>query len=108
MVAHIRADEAPHVEYLRTALSEMRCRTFLTTDGGEIPGHEVVDRMLERQLKGMASTRPQQQREEARSELRRDLGDAPHADDLVRRFEDLDSGWTFPKRDDEKLDLILV
>ncbi len=107
MVRYIRTDEAPHVEYLRTALSEMRARTFLTRDAGELPGSEVLDRILDRQLRGMASTRPREQREEVRAEIRRDLGDAPSAPDLIRRFEDLDAGWTFPKAEDEKLELIL-
>ncbi len=45
LVSYIRADETPHVEYLRTALSEMHERTFVTESGGRIPGREVVDRL---------------------------------------------------------------
>src|SRR4029079_17772915 len=33
MVSYIRADEAPHVEYLKTTLSEMRDRTFVAESG---------------------------------------------------------------------------
>src|SRR5262245_26015607 len=50
MVGYIRSDEAPHVEYLRTALSELRARTFVTGDGGELRGSEVVDGLLGRTL----------------------------------------------------------
>ncbi|MBV8302619.1 MAG: hypothetical protein JOZ04_00305, partial [Acidimicrobiia bacterium] len=34
LVSYIRTDEAPHVEYLKTTLSEMRDRTFVTEAGG--------------------------------------------------------------------------
>jgi hypothetical protein len=108
MVSYIRADETPHVEYLRTALSEIRCRTLLTREGREIPGREVVDRLFERQLEGIASTRPRETRDRVRAEVRDALGDRPGAGDLVRRFESLDSGWTFPKGDDAKIELRLA
>ncbi len=42
LVAYIRADETPHVDYLRTALTEMRDRTFVGESGAKIPGTEVV------------------------------------------------------------------
>ncbi len=32
-MSYIRADETPHVEYLRTALTEMRDRTWIGTSG---------------------------------------------------------------------------
>jgi hypothetical protein len=108
MVRCIRRDEAPHVEYLRTALSEIRCRTLRTEDGKEIPGRVVVDRVFEHQLRGIASTRPREQRERLRAEIREALGERPQAASLIRRFEDLDSGWTFPRRDDERIELVLV
>ncbi len=105
MVGHIRSDENPHVEYLRTALSEIRARTLRTTDGAELSGAEVVDRLLERQLRGIASSRPKEQRERVRQEIRDDIADERLATDLMRRFEDLDSGWTYPE--DERIELIL-
>ena len=43
LVSHIRQDEAPHVDYLRTALSEMRERTFVGASGRRYPGREVID-----------------------------------------------------------------
>lgn len=42
LVACIRADETPHVDYLRTALTEMRDRTFVGESGRRVPGSEVV------------------------------------------------------------------
>jgi hypothetical protein len=42
IVSYVRADEAPHVDYLRTALTEMRYRTFVGESGAAIPGSEVI------------------------------------------------------------------
>lgn len=50
LVSYIRADETPHVEYLKTVLSEMRDRTFVTTTGGRRAGTEVVGTIWERSL----------------------------------------------------------
>ncbi len=108
MVAYIRSDEVPHVEYLRTALSELRCRTLLTTTGREIAGSEVIDRVLEQQLRGIASTRPRETRERVRTEIREMLTDHPQATRIIRRFEELDSGWTFPRGEDERIDVTLA
>ena len=43
LVSCIRQDESPHVEYLRTSLSEMRERSFAGADGRALPGAEVID-----------------------------------------------------------------
>ncbi len=50
LVAYIRQDEAPHVAYLATALTEMRDRTFVGESGLRIPGTEVIDPLWERGL----------------------------------------------------------
>lgn len=54
LVRYVRADEAPHVDYLRTALTEMRDRTFVGESGAKIPGREVIgtlwDTALEQSL----------------------------------------------------------
>jgi len=106
LVAHIQADESPHVEYLRTALSEIRARTLRTADGKrEIAGRAVVDAMLETQLRQLASTRAARERNDVQRAIRTAL-DAEAAAGLARRFESLDSGWTFPKPDDERLVLL--
>ena len=39
LVRYIRADETPHVDYLRTALSEMRDRTWIGETGTPPRGH---------------------------------------------------------------------
>ena len=42
LVAYVRADETPHVDYLRTALTEMRDRTFVGESGARIAGTDVI------------------------------------------------------------------
>jgi len=42
LVSYIRADETPHVAYLRTALSEMRDRTWVGTSGARYSGEEMI------------------------------------------------------------------
>jgi hypothetical protein len=62
LVAYIRADETPHVDYLKTALTEMRDRTWVGTGGKKHKGIEMIgtlwDRGLEQSLgAGRAQTR---------------------------------------------------
>lgn len=60
LVDYIRADEAPHVEYLKTVLTEMRSRTFIATDGRRLPGTEIIDRCWDysmRQMFGLGGKR---------------------------------------------------
>ena len=45
LVSHIRADETPHVDYLRTTLSEMRDRTWIGEDGRRYAGSEMIGRL---------------------------------------------------------------
>jgi hypothetical protein len=42
LVSYIRADETPHVSYLRTALSEMRDRTWKGASGATYDGTEMM------------------------------------------------------------------
>jgi hypothetical protein len=45
VVSFIRSDETPHVEYLKTAITEMRDRTFVGESGRRHPGADVIARM---------------------------------------------------------------
>ncbi len=45
LVSYIRADETPHVDYLRTALSEMRDRTWIGDTGRRRAGSDMIGRM---------------------------------------------------------------
>jgi hypothetical protein len=98
MVSHIRADESPHVEYLRTALSEVRARTLRSVDGRTIAGREVVDGMLHRILREITRNRPQEQREDVRENLAQAMQAAPNPAALLEAFDALETRWTPPER----------
>jgi hypothetical protein len=108
LVECVARDEVAHVDYLTVALSELRARTLVGEGGVELPGHEVVDAIFRRQLRGMATERPRQSRDRMRAEIRQAIADESRADAIARRFEELDSGWRFPHRDDEELDVLLT
>jgi hypothetical protein len=108
MVSCIARDEVPHVDYLRVALSELRTLTLVCADGrSEIQGAEVVDAIFHRQLKGMATQRPRDNRERMRKEIHEAIDDVARAASIAGRFEDQDAGWEFPHADDEELDVLL-
>ena len=98
MVGHIRADERPHVEYLRTALSELRARTLRTVDGGTIAGRTVVDALLHRILRELTTARPREQREDLRENLVAAMQGATSPVSLLEEFDALDTPWTPPAR----------
>jgi hypothetical protein len=50
LVSFIRADERPHVEYLKTVLSEMRDRTFVGESGRKHAGTDLIGRIWDRAL----------------------------------------------------------
>jgi hypothetical protein len=96
MVAYIRADESPHVEYLRTALSEIRARTIVTVDGSDISGRTVVDGLLHRILRTITRDRPQEQRADVRSTMQEAMKSARDPSALFEEFESLESSWQAP------------
>ena len=62
LVSFIRADETPHVGYLKTALTEMRDRTWIGEGGKHHAGTDMIGRLWERGLEqslgaGRAQTR---------------------------------------------------
>jgi hypothetical protein len=51
IIAHVRADEAPHVAYLKVALSEVRDRSFVGESGRRHRGGDMIARVWDRTLK---------------------------------------------------------
>jgi hypothetical protein len=47
LVSYIRADETPHVGYLRTVLTEMRDRTWIGEGGRRHAGADMIGRIWE-------------------------------------------------------------
>lgn len=89
VVAHIRADETPHVDYLRTALTEVRDRTVRTVDGATIPGAVVVARLYEPALAASLGERRRQQVAAADAEVAMALDGRADAAELLAEFQSL-------------------
>lgn len=89
LVSYIRQDETPHVEYLRTALTEMRDRTFVTLSGGRVPGAEVIGTLWDASLEESLGMLENQNREFTLREVERALEPHPQASDLLAEFHDL-------------------
>jgi hypothetical protein len=98
MVRHIQSDERPHVEYLRTALSEVRARTLRSVDGKTIAGRTVVDGLLHRILRAVTRDRPRDQRDDLRATLADSMQAAANPKVLLEEFDALESRWTPPER----------
>jgi hypothetical protein len=88
LVSYIRADETPHVEYLKTVLTEMRDRTIVG-EKGEHAGADLIGATWDRALAQSLGERRQETIDIVRGEIvhaasgRADLGD------LMARFDDL-------------------
>lgn len=93
LVGYIRSDEAPHVGYLRTTLTEMRARTFKTDDGRTIPGTEVIDHCWEHSMRGMFGLGGKREgnRRLFLSVIESDLESHPRAGDILAQFHDLET-----------------
>jgi hypothetical protein len=98
MVRHIQSDEKPHVEYLRTALSETRARTLRTVDGKTIAGREVVDGLMHRILRTITRDRPRDQREDLRASFTEAMKGVASPQRLIEEFDALESKWAPPER----------
>ena len=97
MVEHIRADEKPHVDYLRTALSEVRARSIRTLDGTTIAGQTVVDGLLHRVLSEVKKNRRNEQREDIRGDLEQNIARADQPARLLEEFDALETSWEAPE-----------
>jgi hypothetical protein len=97
LVRFIRADEAPHVQYLRAALSEIQARTLLTLDGKPIAGRKVVNDLAERGIRTMLRQRLNERPVMVRDLIRK-TANVKDVDALLREFDALGTPWTPPVR----------
>jgi hypothetical protein len=91
IVSYIRQDEAPHVEYLKTTLSEMRDRTFLGTSGKKHRGDEMIGRIWERAVEESLGVRREQNLKLTLRELEHALEGRRGRDDILEQFHALGS-----------------
>jgi len=91
LVSYIRADESPHVQYLRTVLSEMRDRTFVTGSRRSHAGSDLIGRIWNRALAQSLGERRSDGLDVARSEVVHALAGRADAADALARFDELGS-----------------
>ena len=89
IVSYIRADETPHVDYLRTALSELRDRTVVGEGGRRHAGADLVGILWDRSLAQSTGPNRRQMLDTMWREVRHAVGDRRGAGDLLVRFDEL-------------------
>ncbi|MFZ0668176.1 MAG: hypothetical protein WAM97_20685 [Acidimicrobiales bacterium] len=91
LVSYIRQDETPHVEYLRTALSEMRDRTFIGTNGKPIAGSEVIGKIWDHHMRLAHEVREPQTRATYLAEVQNAVSGRSDEADLLAEFHSLEN-----------------
>ena len=86
IVERIRTDEAVHVAYLQTLLSELRSFHFKTVRGSVL-GADLLDPLWERMIDWHANTRWQLSREQSRDAIRALIKDRPDGEQIWGEFE---------------------
>jgi hypothetical protein len=89
LVSYVRADETPHVEYLRTALTEMRDRTFVGESGRRIPGTEVIGTLWDAALEQSLGANRDNFVRQAMGEVEHALAGNPRRSDILEGFHAL-------------------
>lgn len=91
IVSYIRQDEAPHVEYLKTTLSEMRDRTFVGTSGKKHSGVDMIGRVWDRAVGESLGERREQNLKLTLREVEHALKSRSDRDDVLEQFHALGS-----------------
>jgi hypothetical protein len=89
LVSYIRADETPHVDYLRTALTEMRGRTWIGESGKHYAGTEMIGRLWDTGLEQSLGAGREAGRKAIRGEVEHWVLQHPNGKDLLAEFETL-------------------
>ncbi len=91
LVSYIRADETPHVGYLRTALTEMRDRTWIGESGRTYSGSELIDRLWQPLLADSLGAGRRASRAAALGEVEHWCARRRNGADLLAEFHSLDT-----------------
>jgi hypothetical protein len=86
LIAYIRSDETPHVAWLRTAISEMRDRTWVGSGGRTHDGAVMVDRLWTRALDNSVVLRRQASLDLTMAEVERAVAGRADGADLVEEM----------------------
>jgi UDP-2,3-diacylglucosamine pyrophosphatase LpxH len=90
LVERIRSDEAIHVAYLQTFVSELRSFTLRCNDGSEVPGAELLDPVWERMVEWHAVEQLDLLREHTRDTIVARLQALPNSAELIGTFDTLE------------------
>lgn len=91
LVSFIRADETPHVGYLKTALTEMRDRTWVGEGGRKHAGADMVGRLWDRALDASLGENRRQTRAAILAEVEHWCAKRPNGADVLAEFHHLSS-----------------
>jgi hypothetical protein len=89
LVSYIRADEAPHVEYLKTTLSEMRDRTFVGASGKKHAGTKIIGDLWDQAKANSFGARRDQMLAQTLGEIDYALEGNPRKGEILERFHSL-------------------
>jgi hypothetical protein len=89
LVSYIRADETPHVGYLKTAITEMRDRTWVGSTGQRHPGTEMIGRLWKRDLDNSLGAGRAQTRKAVLGEVERWCLERSNGADILAEFHSL-------------------
>jgi hypothetical protein len=89
LVSYIRADETPHVGYLKVALTEMRDRTWIGESGRKHAGAEMIGTLWDRGLEQSLGEGRRQSRAAVVGELDHWMGKKKNGSDVKEGFEAL-------------------
>ncbi len=91
LISYIRSDETPHVAWLRTAISEMRDRTWVGSAGQEHRGSEMITLLWDRALRDSVLLRRKENINSIMGEVEAALAGRPDADDIIDEMLSLGS-----------------
>jgi hypothetical protein len=89
LVSYVRADETPHVEYLKTVLSEMRDRTFVGVSGRRYAGTDLIGRTWDRAVAESLGVRRAENLRITRAEIAHAMASRTNGADLLAQFDAL-------------------
>ena len=95
LVGHIRADESPHVGYLRVALTEMRDRTWRGEGGHQYAGADMVQRIWDPLLANSLGPPREEGRRAALAEVEFWCAQRANGSDILAEFHSLGSRMKF-------------
>ncbi|HVM52849.1 MAG TPA: hypothetical protein VM262_06595 [Acidimicrobiales bacterium] len=89
LVSYIRADETPHVGYLKTALTEMRDRTWIGESGAKYKGTEMIDLIWDKALSQSLVGNRKQSLTTIKGEVRHWCEQRPNGAAIIEGFDAL-------------------